>query len=261
MSETNPIEQPGDAAPMAMPFDFSDMMFEEPSVEAMEAAARQRYDRVSPYHIDQWPESVRALSFPTKMIEIDVEEMRALFDYHAPDWKQRADVIAKQLDDAMDWGEHFVRLNTRSPKDVVDKPITCSGRQAVHWISLSERCMDDVSTAYRSKTPIYICLRETRHLFVDGEFRCFAKDGEMIAVSRYFYNVEPQHRMDGDEVFASAKAFYETHLREHYRDVVFDLYAPGTDQQVMIELNPYGLSDPCLFGDYASVEQGGARMG
>jgi hypothetical protein len=50
-------------------------------------------------------------------------------------------------------------------------------------------------------------------------------------------------------------------LAAHYRDVVFDLYAPGYPEEVLIELNPYGLSDPCLFDSYEEVERGGERLG
>lgn len=239
---------------------FGDMGFALPSPEESARMARERFDRVSPFMIDRWPESVRALSFPTKMVEVTAEEMEALFDYHAPGWKDNATKLADRLDAAMDWDDHFIRMASRSPKDVSDKLITCSGRQAVAWISHSERCMDDVFTATRAGERMYICLREPRHLWKDAEFRCFARGGEMIAVSRYFYGEEPEHRPEAGTMFAAAKAFYETHLKAHFEDVVFDLHAPGTEHEILIEINPYGLSDPCLFGSYDEVEKGGERL-
>lgn len=61
-------------------------------------------------------------------------------------------------------------------------------------------------------------------------------------------------------MLAAAKAFYDAHLKAHYADVVFDMHAPGTTQEVLIELNPYGMSDPCLFGSYGEVERGRERL-
>lgn len=242
-----------------MTFDMP--IFREPSAEELRVAARERFDRVAPFMIDRWPESVRALSFPTKMVEVPTEEMFALFDWQSPDWKAGASTLAARLDEAMDWEPHFIRLGSRSPKDVSDNLVTCSGRQAVWWITQSERCLDDTVTASHAGEKTFICLREARHLWKDAEFRCFARDGEVIAASRYFYREQPEHRTAEGSVLAAAKAFYDTHLKAHYPDVVFDLHAPGSEHEILIELNPYGMSDPCLFYSYDEVEKGGERLG
>lgn len=243
--------------------DFSSMIpFAMPSREELEAGAKERFAMVAPFMIDRWPESVRALSFPTKLVPVSADEMRGLFETEDQvAWKANATGLAERLDAVMDWERYFVRLSSRSPKDVIDKPITPSGRQAIDWISSSMRCMEDVSTADLAGEQMYICLREPLHMFKDGEFRCFARDGRVLGVSRYFYNKEPEHRMLEGKVLAAATAFYEKHLADHYPDVVFDLYLPGMDGETLIKLNPYGLSDPCLFGSYDEVEKGGERLG
>lgn len=242
-------------------FDLSSIEIRMPTDEELQASHTMRYERVAEYMIDQWPESVRALSFPTKMVEVDPEQMMQLYDGESPEWKAVATELAEKLDEAMDWQPFFIRLNSRSPKDAVDLPITCSGRQAIYWISQSMRCMDDTATALYAKKPMYICLRKAQRMHKDGEFRCFAKDGQVIAASRYFYDDTPMNRPAQGVVLEAAKRFYDAHLQAHYPDVVFDLYAPGSDQEILIELNPYGLSDPCLFGSYDEVEKGGERLG
>lgn len=244
--------------------DFSALSFafEMPTREELAAGARERFDRVSPFMIDRWPESVRALSFPTTLVPVSGDEMRALYETEDQvAWKANATRLAERLDAIMDWSRFFIRMASRSPKDVIDKPITCSGRQAIDWISASMRCMEDVSTADLAGEQMYICLREPLHMFADGEFRCFARDGKVLGVSRYFYDSEPEHRMPEGKVLAAATAFYDKHLADHYPDVVFDLYLPGMEGETLIELNPYGLSDPCLFGSYDEVEKGGERLG
>lgn len=244
--------------------DFSALSFafEMPTREELVAGARERFDRVSPFMIDRWPESVRALSFPTTLVPVSGDEMRALYETEDQvAWKANATRLAERLDAVMDWSRFFIRMASRSPKDVTPTPITCSGRQAIDWISASMRCMEDVSTADLAGEQMYICLREPLHMFADGEFRCFARNGKVLGVSRYFYDSEPEHRMPEGKVLAAATAFYDRHLAAHYPDVVFDLYLPGMEGETLIELNPYGLSDPCLFGSYDEVEKGGERLG
>jgi hypothetical protein len=227
--------------------------------EEMYTSCKPGYDRVAKFMIDHWPQSVKDLSFPTKLVEIEGPDARLLFDYQSPDWKSNATKIAQRLDDEMDWNSYFIRLNSRSPKDVSDNLITCAARQAVSWISQSERCLDDVTVAFYSKNPIYIALREPHRLHKDGEFRCFAKDGETIAVSRYFYHDKPVFIPDPGVILNKARDFYRQHLKDYYPDVVFDLYIMANDVK-LIEINPYGLSDPCAFGTYEDVEKGGERL-
>lgn len=237
---------------------LSSISFRMPTDEELEVSCTERYNAVSSFMIDHWPEEIKALSFPTKMIEVEAGEIRKLWD---EGWQEVAEKLASKLDEEMDWMNYFIRLNSRSPKDATDLPITCSGRQAIAWIRSSERCLDDVTDAYYAKKPVYICLREATYLHKDFEYRCFAKDGEVLGVSRYFYLDEPQSKPDAGLVFKAAKAFYEKHLAKHYRDVVFDLYAPGTSQEILIEINPYGLSNPCLFEGYDEIEtEGGERL-
>jgi hypothetical protein len=235
-----------------------DAMFEEPCEEELNKAAIARYERAAPFMLSNWPEEIRALSFATRLIEVDADDMRAIF---SEDWKNAATRIAATLDEAMDWNHHFIRMDSRSPKDASEFLVTPSGRQALSWIMNSERCLDDTVTAMRAGKPIYIALREPRYMHPDGEFRCFAKNGKVLAVSRYFFDKEAQYRPDAGEVMQAATVFYEEHLAKHYSDVVFDLYAPGSPDQVLIELNPYGLSHPCMFKSYDEIERiGGEKI-
>jgi hypothetical protein len=232
-----------------------------PTDEEMYQSCRPRYEHVAPFMIDQWPQSVRDVSFKTELVPVDTQEARLLFDYQDPLWKETATRLATHLDTLMDWQMYFIRLNSRSPKDVIGIPITCSGRQAVDWIFRSMRCMDDVTVFHHAKAPMYIALRQPMAMHKDGEFRCFAVEGKMIAVSRYFYNDPVQFMPEPGVILEAADRFYKRHLQAFYPTVVFDLYAPGQAHEILIELNPYGLSDPCGFGSYEEVEKGGERLG
>lgn len=238
-------------------FDPSRFVLREPSPEELHEVCSRKWERSGPFNIDQWPAEVLALSIPTKFIPVtDFTEWWRIFEGDEAVMLK----YAKALDRAMGFGQHFIRMNSRSPKDAAypGLPITCAGKQAMWWISTSERCADDTSLHEHARRPFFICVREWRPIRPAWEFRCFARGGEMIAVSRYDY-ANPAEMTDevGPKVFAAAQQFYQDHLKHHFQDVVFDLHAPGTGQQLLIELNPYGLSDPCLFGSYEAVERGG----
>ena len=238
------------------------MAMPDPTEEELNEDARERYAISGPFDIDRWPESVRALSMPTKMVEVaDRKAWVSMWDM--PGYSPLVAEYAAKLDDAMNWDTRFVRLNSRSPKDASypGLPITCAGRQAMWWIMSSERCLDDSVTHWRADAPIFICLRRALPIDPAFEFLCFAKDGEVIAVSRYDYHNPSRIPAEmSPKLLDSAKAFYGRHLSDHYGDVVFDLNALGTAYELLIELNPYGLSDPCCFGSYQEVERGGVRL-
>lgn len=218
-------------------------------------SAEEWYARVGWSFIDRWPPDVAALSVPTTFVRVDARRLARLWE-HTPDYGV-AQETADLLDATMGWRQWFVRLNSRSPKDVFppDSPFTCSGKQAVSWIMCSERCLDDIVLFSHIEEPLFICLREPRQIFKDEEFRCFAKDGNVIGVSRYHYNIPAEYPGPSDEyLFHAAQTFYKNHLERHYSEVVFDLCAPGVDRCLLIEVNPYGLSDPCCFGSYGELE-------
>lgn len=232
-----------------------------PSDDDLHTSYLAQYERVAFTFIDQWPAELRALSFPTKLVWINPDKLNAAFWEQSFDPKA-ANELATIVDAEMGWDNWFIRLNSRSPKDAMptDAPWTCSGKQAISWIGASERCLDDAQMFKHARKPMFVCLRKAQYMHPDLEFRCFAKGGQVIGVSRYFYNRKAEHRAKAKLVWKAATEFYRHHLAG-YPDIVFDLYAPGRPNELLIEINPYGLSDPCLFGDYATLEaKGGVRL-
>lgn len=226
--------------------------------DAIREGAKAKFALSGAFNIDRWPEEIRALSMPTKLIEVDAEDFEQIFDYRAADWKDRMQRYSDLLDAEMGWDRFMVRLNSRSPKDASYPimPITCSGKHAMLWLSTSMRVMDDVSLHKCAGEPLFVALREWRPIRIEWEFRCFVKDGKVIAVSRYDYSNPPAEDFAADMVMTKARGYYEQHLAKHYGEVVFDL-ALGVQKgggPLLIELNPYGLSDPCCFGSYQAVE-------
>jgi hypothetical protein len=219
--------------------------------------ARAKYAISGPFNIDRWPEAVRALSMPTKLLEIDANEFVKIFDHNAFGWAALMQSYADMLDREMGWDQHMVRLNSRSPKDASAPvmPVTCSGKQAMGWMASSERVLDDTTLMKWADAPLFIALRKWEPIRIEWEFRCFVKDGMLLGVSRYDYANEPAEDWDAAMVLGTARSFYEAHLAPHYETVVFDLaLGVRSGTPLLVEINPYGLSDPCCFGSYENIE-------
>jgi hypothetical protein len=232
-----------------------------PSDEELRVVSLAWIERVGPTLIDRWPTDVLALSMPTKFIPLSVDLLEPLFE---PSQRPHAglNALAAEMDAAMGWDRHFIRLNSRSPKDAAwpfEVPATCSGKEAVAILGSSERVLDDLCYFRRiPEHPAYVCLRE----FIPGlrahsEFRCFVRDSQLIAVTHYDYLHPTEGPEDGGrQIRERLNVWFLDVLkpRLHIETVVFDVFIPYGGEPLLIELNPYGLSDPCWLRSYAAVE-------
>jgi len=219
--------------------------------------------RVQPCLIDQWPKPLAALSFATEFVRVPsglVEEFFGMHDGNPPGEIMRE--VAAEIDNRMGWRRHFVRLNSRSPKDYpwpFEAPATVSGKEAILFLSASERVLDDLyEFKWVPEQPAFICLREWQYgLRSEDEYRCFVKDGELIAVTAYDYRKPIKAAPDGGRAVREKIDHYFSETLKpvlHIDTVVFDLWMPIGKEPALIEINPYGLSDPCFFGTYHGVE-------
>jgi len=221
--------------------------------------------RVQPTLIDQWPSELTALSMPTKLVKVDAitmfEEICSLHD--GKEMGPYLPALALELDRQIGWDRKFVRLNSRSPKDwpwPFHVPATISGKEAVSILSGSERVLDDLlEFKYVPEQPCFICLRDWVHwISGENEFRCFVKDGRLIAVTHYDYTKPAPERLavQGTDIRAKIDTYFIERLRPTLPidTVVFDVALNYDGELLLIEINPYGLSDPCWFGSYAAVE-------
>ena len=239
-------------------------MFKMPTPEEHRAVSLKWLERVQPTLIDQWPAELAALSIPTKMVKLDVDAVwEALCAVH--DGKGIAPVLrdlAAELDAEMDWNRKFVRLNSRSPKDAIwpfEVPAMISGKEAVSMMLSSMRVMDDLMEfKWVSEQPAYVCLRDWVYDFrTECEYRCFVKDGKLIAVTHYDYTKPFRAPEDGGKELRQRidKWFAETLSPTlPIQTVVFDIHANRDGTFLLIEINPYGRSDPCHFETYERVE-------
>lgn len=220
--------------------------------------------RVQPTLIDQWPKELAALSMPTKLVRIDVPAVwDDLCSYHDGNAIGATLIsLSRELDYHIGWHRHFIRLNSRSPKDYpwpFEVSATISGKEAVVILVNSMRIMDDLMEfKYVPEQPAYVALRQFNpSIRGENEFRCFVKDGELIAITHYDYTKPTPEWVSGNaaELRGKIDAYFKDRLRPtlHVQTVVFDIAMVG-EEFILIEINPYGLSDPCHFETYERVE-------
>lgn len=224
-------------------------------------------ERNRPTLVDQWPAEIAALSMPTQFVRIPdglLDDLFALHDGKEPGPAMTA--FAAELDAAMGWNRKFIRLNSRSPKDwpyPFEVPATCSGKEAISMMAGSMRVLDDLlEFSWLPEQPAYVCLRDFVY-WIKGwnEFRCFVKGGDLIAVTHYDCRKPAPEAVTGrrSELRRIIDDYFVTKLKSalHIDTVVFDVAIdiPNNDQPLLIELNPYWLSDPCWFGSYEEVER------
>lgn len=250
-----------DTDPNAIPWlsmkDF--IAFQIPTLEQHRAASAAWYERIGPCLYENWPQALRNLSFRTVSIELtpeDQEEMLAAFD-NAP--TPHALALTDRIDAALTGFENgaFVKLSSRSAKDAWCETFKCvSGADVLNQFSSSERILDDLVQYKYLDHPCYLLLRDWADIPKHEEWRCFVRDGRIIGVSQYHY------LDDFTTIYGNDGALYDrivTFVESAAvpvlpcDPVVVDVWL--RPDPMVIEINPYGLSDPCLF-DYAELEAG-----
>lgn len=217
--------------------------------------------------LDELPREVLSLSVPTNFITVDVDGLVGIWGH---DEERRAAekewaLLVPELEDGWGWDRKVVKLCTRSPKDAWENHgVTASAKQALYWFMCSERILFDFTQFSRlpDRKP-KICVRDVfwgRSGLGSWEFRCFVKDGNLIAVTDYDYT-RPNKFLKSDEVRAEVRAaiddfFAQLNPMMPIQDYVFDVvFETGKgDRPTLIEVNPYGLSDPCFLKSYTEVE-------
>jgi hypothetical protein len=125
----------------------------------------------------------------------------------------------------------------------------------------SERIMNDLCRYKHAEEPLRLLFREWHWIRKADEFRCFIRNRKLVGISQYhcaawdvwthakkpcsFYDIIAR-KID---IGAALAAFIETEIIPHLPvdDLVADLWRDPFGKITLIEINPYGLSDPCLF--------------
>lgn len=242
-------------------------LFIPPTPAELRESALKWQARIGPLLIDQWPEALHALSTPTTFVPFPLELAHEWWHEEQPGWSERAHEFAAQLDAHLNWTPKFFRLNSRSPKDAIgphESLITNSGRQILYTMRGSERMLDDLCQFEHADVAPMLCLRDVLYDCHPGrELRVFLKDGRIKAVAEYGH--APTFFIPPAEDTALRHAvehFIYGKVAPHLplTTVVVDLFVPRdysvANNFTLLELNPYGLSDPVAAQSYERIEAG-----
>jgi hypothetical protein len=212
-------------------------------------------------YMNNWPEALWKLTFPGhKAIEISAQNVRALVAraYNDTEGQEHLAALKDRLEAEMEKCPWFIRLNSRSPKDYRNPPITMDPQEAIDFLTLSMRTVSDLEQMMVYGEPCVIYLRRPVSMAPGTEFRCFVKDGKLIAISQYDGALSRFPEESKDHII-SALSDYAPRVTAAfpYSDFVFDVFFVEQKHPCLIEVNPYGLSNPCFFWAYEAVERGG----
>jgi len=242
------------------------------------ARAIEELPRAKVFFIENWNPALRALSIQTELIVLGPRErddllkvIEATMDEPRDPWSHPSAIRFAETFEMMIrevGGRAFVRLGSRSPKDNPVQmngdcqPIPAySGRQAVEFLSYSERVLVDLSDARRASYDPAICVRRWIDMECDQEFRCFVEDGKIVGITQYYLE-------DGFSTWiAKNQRAIEGTLRDYLRHVVVprsslgsltaDIIISRDMRPTLLEINPpvsWGKTFPGLFKDLNDLD-------
>jgi len=247
---------------MDLGFDFTNI-FKIPSEEQLDKNAREWWAMLEPHCFHKWSPKLLELTYPLLMVGLPrplIERLLHAYDGLSKEASQEleSDLVAL-IDGRWDFSERFfMKLCSRSPKDFLSdgptiRPLTSSW-EMLTAIMASERCLDDLCMLARIDNP-YLVLRPYIDIEPWREFRVFVKDGKVAGISQYHYTLDfeftDQNIDDIDWLirdFMDNSAIPNFPLPDFVADIVFD------DPIMLLEINPFGLSDPCLFKSYDNLD-------
>lgn len=233
-----------------------------PTEDKLREIAVARHERTGWCNLDLLPSEVMELSAPTKFVEIPLNLTR-LWDGNESEFNTMREALEPIFDQTQ---PYFFKFSSRSPKETHNELSgiqTWCAAQAVDRIVLSERCLDDYTLYSRHPTyKLKACAREWQWGVTEqAELRCFVKDHKLLCAAQYVELTSDWLRGTWEDtvgIWQSTVKFWEMlHPRLSQPDYVFDVYVNRLDRPLekpLIEINPYGPSDPCALKSYEAIE-------
>lgn len=229
-----------------------------------------------------WGDDLFKYTFPFYTFKLDKGLVKLMLEGDKKAQKELIDKIDNCLSLSFEWDTEFyrngvfVKLDSRSPKDYIqdfsksELKSLRTGREIVDALTGSLRTFEDLSFLVRLENPfIYLHVKPFEELNRKEEWRVFVKDRKVVGISQQFYeeNFNYSERYlntvkNNLEKFIKTKVIPNIAVPNFVVDTVVFLHArylTGDKSKekhkiVIIETNPYYLSDPCLFESYEELE-------
>lgn len=238
---------------------------EMPSEDRLAEAARKWWDMLEPHCFHKWNDALMAVTYPVIMVTVSprmvMDLLKSAEKSDPASLKIQSDMAA-MIDAALDGtgleNRFFAKLCSRSPKDYLSdggkpRPLV-DGADCVDALLSSMRCFEDMFDL-RHIDGAYIVLRPYVDFEPWQEWRVFVKDGQIAGISQYYYLENfPELQGDFSPIGRDITSFMEGTVITNFplKDFVADVIME--EKPVLLEINPFGLSDPCLFRDYSALD-------
>ena len=241
-----------------------------PTQEELEDASAKWWDNLKDVSVHVYYDKLSQHMFPLKMVTIPDRIIKELPKVEAMKEDDRFQTMA-ELQHVFGYcispallqlgcsRRFFIKLMSRSPKDylyepnmVKPKPLT-STHDALEALQCSMRTFEDLVYMMHLKgVEPYFIVQPYIDFDPKYEFRCFVVCGKVVGITQYYYDYSFDYGntdmrgvgFDIENVIRKV-VMPRVSISTFVVDVVF-----FNNKWYILELNPYGASDPCLFHSY-----------
>lgn len=208
-----------------------------------------------------YTEYLNDVSIPYNMVLMSPEYVEKLLD-DVKDFeylnKQMTELVKKAITEI--GTPFFLKTITRSPKDYTEYGLKGDAKMntaedCVYAISASMRTFDDLCLL-RYIDKCYLVFKPFIEIPKRNEWRVLINDGNIVGISQYFYMI--QFNYSAEELVSieyKIRQFISSIIPEiKTKSFVADVFFNTQGLPTLIELNPFGNSDPCLFISYDKLD-------
>lgn len=237
-----------------------------PREETMKEIAIEWFKPLENLCFESWSYQLQSISYPTWSIPMSKELCENLvkgYDdkslrIHAINFGNLIDNKLREIGS----DKFFTKISSRSPKDYMTnsnvKPDPQhTGEEIVASLLNSMRTFDDLCHMSYLPQGCNLHIRKYEDFKPEHEWRVLVNlQTNTIAISQYYY---AEDFIYGPEYLEFVKKSISNilpiihHNVDEYRFVADFVINPDTKDVKLIELNPFGMSDPCLFKSYDNL--------
>lgn len=217
-----------------------------------------------------WNDTLNNNSYPYELIKFDKTAIQDIINLY--DGKGSIDTVKKHFEtllaDKIDkFGNgFFLKLNSRSPKDFLFDVENCGKPKPLYTVDdatdaivSSMRCFEDLCY-FKYIDECYLVLRPYIDFHPKREFRVMVFGRQIVGISQYYYDHDFYYtERNVLDIEYEIKAFMKNivipnmNINHFVADVII---SGGIDvgNTKLLETNPFGLSDPCLFKTYSALD-------
>ncbi len=243
-----------------------------PTDEQMKVISERWWSTLSGVSFMSWTDKLKQNSFAFEICKTEMGFLNELLLLEDTKGKN-IDLVRQQFANAIEPAlkkmncedSFFIKLISRSPKDYLSDetnhgkptPLT-STKEAMTAVLSSMRCFEDLCLLQHLDIPPFV-VRPYIEFEAYEEFRCIIKDKKIVGIIQYYYFSE------FPELTKDVIIRYNKEIRKFINNIVIpemtvdsfiaDVIVANNGRPIcLLETNPYGLSDPCLFHDYDSFD-------